>query len=554
MSEDGMNNSLFRLLLKNEQERAHQVYLRQPRDGVWHEFTWSETMQQARKVAAFLQKIGLKKGDHVSIVSKNCAEWFITDFGVFLAGMILVPLFPNQNESNNQYVLEHAEAKLVFIGKLDNHKMARSYIPEKYLTANMGYHEGLQTDYTWSEILATEPLLDLEEPNPDDLFTIIYSSGTSGTPKGAMYTNRALSNYLTIFLDDISRLGKLDHYKLISYLPLAHVYERMLQELSSTSYSSDVSFIESPETFAKNIKEIKPSFFTAVPKIWGAFQHKIEQKIHPNRLNFLLKIPFVSSLIKKKIVKNLGLDATLFFVSGAAHLPSSIINFFEKLDIRIIEGYGQTEDLAYCTMSLPNERRYGYVGTPRLKVQVKLSDNSELLVYSPCLMKGYFKEEEATKNSFTEEGWLRTGDIAEIDSKNRVKIVGRLSDKFKNQTGEFVSPATIEKLFANNPVIEQLCLVGKGLPSNVMLVTLNEAVDISDRAEINSLLEEIVNQVNAKLLKHEKVYHVIVAKKPWTIENNMLTPTLKVKRNSIEQYYQDLIQKASHKKNIVEWE
>lgn len=554
MSDDEKGHSLFKWLLKNEKERAHHVYLRQPCGGVWHEFTWSETMQQARKVAAFLQKVGLKKGDHISIVSKNCAEWFIIDFGVFLAGMVLVPLFPNQNKETNQYILEHAEVKLVFVGKLDNHKTARSYIPEKYSTINMGYHKDLQTDYTWSDVLAAEPLLDLEEPSPEDLFTIVYTSGTSGTPKGAMYTNKALTNYLNIFLDDISRLGKINHYKLISFLPLAHVYERMVLELSSTSFSSDISFIESSETFTKNLREIKPTVFTAVPKIWGTFQKKIEQKIHPNRFKILLKIPFISSLIKKKIVKSLGLDSTLFFVSGAAHLPSSIISFFEKLDIKIIEAYGQTEDLCYCTMALPNERPYGYVGTPRLEVQVQLGENSELLVYSPCLMKGYFKEEEATKNAFTEEGWLRTGDIAEIDSNNRIKIIGRLVDKFKNQTGEFVSPATVEKLFAYNPVIEQVCLVGKGLPSNVMLVTLNEAVDVSDKIEINGLLEEIVNHVNSKLQKHEKVSHMIVAKELWTTDNNMLTPTLKVKRKFIEQYYQDLIQKVLHKKNIVEWE
>lgn len=554
MSEDRMNNSLFKQLIKNGRDRAFQIYLRQPRNGVWHEYTWRDVMLQARKVAAFLLKIGLKKGDHVSIISKNCAEWFIADFGIFLAGMVTVPLFPNQNEENTQYVLKHAEIKLVFFGKLDDHERVRSFIPDSYKTISFDYHEDIKTNYKWSDILAIEPLLDITEPEPDDLYTIIYSSGTSGTPKGAMYTHRTVANYLTLFTKDIARMRDEKHYKLVSYLPLAHVYERSAIQLASTCICSDVSFVESLDKFTENLREIKPSFFTAVPRIWGVFQQRIEQKIPASRLNLLLKIPLVSSLIKKKILKALGLVDNMSFISGASHMPISILKFFDKLGIKIQEGYGQTENLAYATVTMLSDRRLGYVGTPRMEVQIKLGDDSELLMYSPCLMSGYFKEEEATKSTFTDDGWLKTGDIAEIDSKSRVKILGRLSEKFKNQTGEFVSPAPIEKQFASNPVIEQLCMVGKGLPSNILLVTLNEAVDVSDKTEINSLLQEVLHQVNSKLIKYEKVSHIIVVKDSWTIENDMLTPTLKVKRKVIEKRYEHLIQSAASQHNTIVWQ
>lgn len=555
MTKETIPNSLFQLLLKNEKEARDRIYLRQPRDGVWHTFTWAEVMLQARKVAAFLQQSGLKRGNHVSIISKNCAEWFITDFGIHLAGMVNIPLFANQNEESAHYVLEHGDVKLVFVGKLDDHLRVRQMIPEHYVTASLGYHYDLQVDHQWSDILACEPLMDLTEPGADDLYTIIYSSGTSGTPKGAMYTNESIANYLTLFPKDLLRIQNLEHYKLISYLPLAHVYERSAVQLGSITMHCDVSFVESLDKFAENLREIQPTFFTAVPRIWGVFQQKIEQKLPPAKLNFLLKIPLISSLIKKKIIHGLGLNECANSFSGASHLPISIIDFFEKLGIHIQEGYGQSENMAYATLSLLNEIKRGYVGTPRLDVEIKLGDESELLIKSPCLMSGYYKEKKATQNAFTKEGWLKTGDVAELDVQNRVKILGRLSENFKNQTGEFVAPSPIEKRFTTNGMIEQLCLVGRTLPTNVLLVVLCEAIlQDKKREEINHSLQDTLRQINAKLVKHEKISHIIIVKEAWTPENNRLTPTLKVKRKVIEEYYDDLIQNSLNQHQTVIWE
>lgn len=555
MPNESNTNSLFQLLLKNEKDAAERVYLRQPRNGVWHEYTWAEVMLQARKVAGFLHQLGLKKGDHISIISKNCAEWFITDFGIHLAGMVNVPLFANQNEDSAHYVLEHGDVKLVFVGKLDDHQRVRQFIPNSYRTIGFDYHKDLQVDHTWSEVLESEPLTNLVEPESDGLYTIIYSSGTTGAPKGAMYTNQSIANYLSVFPKDLLRIRDLEHYKLISYLPLAHVYERSAIQLSSVSINATVSFVESLDKFAENLREIQPTFFTAVPRIWGVFKQKIEQKLPPSKLNFLLKIPLVSSLIKKKIIHSLGLNECTNCFCGASHLPVSIMDFFEKLGIFIQEGYGQTENLAYATLSMLNDRKRGYVGTPRLEVEIKVGEDKELLMKCPCLMSGYYKNEQATRNTFTSEGWLRTGDVVDVDNEDRVKILGRLSENFKNQTGEFIAPSPIEKLFSANQMIEQLCLVGRELPSNVLLVTLNEGVRLSmPKEEINQSLQDTLKQVNSKLTKYEKVSHILILKDIWTTENDKLTPTLKVKRRVVEEAYAHLIQEALQQHQPAIWE
>ncbi|MDI1352626.1 MAG: AMP-binding protein [bacterium] len=551
MFPETINQSLFQLLLKNEKEAADSVYLKQPKKGVWHKLTWSEVMNQARKVAGFLQHLGLEQGSHVSIISKNCAEWFITDFGIHLAGMVNVPLFPNQHEESIHYILNHAEIKLVFIGKLDNALQIRGFIPQQYPTVSFDYHQDLKTTYKWSEIQRGEPLNILEEPAPEAIYTIIYSSGTTGSPKGAVYTNQSIANYLSIIPPDLRKISDLPHYSLVSYLPLAHVYERSAIQLVSLTVPSDVSFIESLDKFEENLQEIESTLFAAVPRIWGVFQQKIEQKIPPILLKVLLNIPYISTLIRKKIIHSLGFNQCTNYFSGASHLPLSIMKFFEQLGITIQEGYGQTENMAYATLAQRNDIKPGYVGTARLEVLIKLSEEGELLINSPCLMRGYYKEEQASKDSFTAEGWLRTGDTAEMDTHHRVKILGRISENFKNQSGEYITPSLIEKKFESKGIIEQLCLVGKGLPHNVLLVMLSAAALAKDKQEIINQLQECLKKVNRQLAKYEKISNIIVVNDIWSTDNDLLTPTLKVKRKVVEQYYAKIIEKALEQKKTI---
>lgn len=550
------NTSICELLLLREHENAETIYLRQPRHGVWQEYSWSAVIRQARQVAAFLQRIGLRRGDHVSIYSKNCAEWFIADFGITLAGMVNVPLYANQHPESIQYVLEQAGIKAVFIGKLDHHMKAASYVPHELVIINFSYHQDIKTNYTWADILMTDPLQEIVLPKEDDLYTIIYSSGTSGNPKGVMFTHGAISRYLTLLPEDLRRICKQEYYHLLSYLPLAHIYERSAIQLASVSLAADVSFIESLESFNANLRSVKPTIFAAVPRIWSVFQQKINHKIPHKLLRMLLKTPIVAQWIRHKIKQELGLSHCSNFFSGSSHLPEPIFDFFRKqLHLVIQEGYGQTENFGYATVSLLDQTKYGYVGTARLQVEIKLGAEQEILMKSPCLMKGYYKDAQATQAAFTEDGWLRTGDFGELDEEQRVKVISRLSEHFKNQKGEFINPIPIERLFHENKLLEHVCLVGRELESNVLLVCLSDNKKLTGNTQkVKEQLQKTLHRVNAQLESYEKVRHILVVKSHWSQENNMVTPTLKIKRRQIEQFYKAFIQKslAQHQPIVFE--
>ena len=549
------NQLLCQQLLQKEKECGDKVYLRQPHGGQWQEMTWAEVVHQARQVAAMLTNAGLTRGDCVSIFSKNCAEWLIADYGITLAGMVNVPLFPNQNQQTIDYILNHAEVKLVFIGKLDAHNRTRAYISDEFKTINFPYHLNLNATYQWDDVLKCAPMVDIFTPDPAEMYTIIYSSGTTGDPKGVVFTQAAVSRYMDTFHADLKRLVPLDKpHHFLSYLPLAHVYERSTIQLASLVIDCDVSFVESLERFSKNLQDVQPTVFTGVPRIWSMFKQRIEQQIEKKKIGWLLHVPVISRIVKHKIKKQLGLARCCLCVSGAAHLPPAVVEFFKKLDIDIQEGSGQTEDFGYTTLTMRNDTKPGFVGIPRYGVEIKQSDAGELLVNSPCLMKEYYKDPNLTLSTFTEDGWLKTGDLVEIDSKNRVKILGRISENFKNQKGEFVAPAGIEDKFLTTGLIEYCCLVGKMLPSNVLLVNLSSTADIKDETAVKEALRKLQHNVNRDLKNHEKISHIMVINEPWTIANHCLTPTIKIRRRSIEAAYQEAILNTVTQSVGVVWE
>lgn len=555
MTTDVQFKSIVNWLLENECKKADSIYLRQPHDQIWQEFTWADVVHKSRQVARFLMDNGLKSGDHVSIYSKNCAEWFIADFGITLAGMINVPLFANQHKDSIDYVVRHANVAMIFVGKLDAPNKSFMNLPADIPTISFDYHEKLSTNFSWLSVMESEPLLDVIMPKPDDLYTIIYSSGTTGFPKGVMFTHEAIAQNLEIFPRDLAMHAPSNiRHRLLSYLPLAHVYERSSVQLASVCLDCDVSFVQSLEKFAANLQEVQPTLFAAVPRIWSVFKQKIEKKIPERKLNILLKIPFVSRYIKRKISNQLGLSECLLSVSGAAHLPIHVIDFFSKIGIFIQEGYGQTENLAYGTLSLPNLRKSGFVGSPRFGVKIKQGKGGELLTKSPCLMAGYYKDATSTTTALTSDGWLCTGDIVEIDKMNRVKILGRISENFKNQKGEFVAPTPIEDQFESPELLEHMCLVGRGLPSNVLLVDLTDKATKTCRSKVKEELKSLWHIVNRKLLSHEKISHIVVTNDSWTIENGCLTPTQKVKRLAVEARYHAAIQKSLTEPSSVLWE
>ncbi|MDQ2995272.1 MAG: AMP-binding protein, partial [Pseudomonadota bacterium] len=506
-----MNKALFPLaqLYDHEANHADRIYLRQPINGVWHEFTWRQVMDQARRMAAFLQSLGLKKGDRVAILSKSCAHWFMADFAIMLAGFVSVPLYYNQNTKDIGYILQHADAKAIFVGKLDNWAEQEKAIPFHIERIAFPYENPMPAKYQWSNIIAeTAPLQTNHMPKPDDIFTIFYTSGTTGTPKGAFYTYGKSDSAMTLWNEDTAKWNLPIKRNLFCYLPLAHCFERIAIEFWSLYFDTNVSFPESIKLFPVNLREVSPTIFCAVPRIWQVFQSGILNKVSQSKLNIVLNIPILSGLIKKKIKHELGLGNAFVCVSGAAPLPSTLLLWYKKLGITIIEGYGQTENFIYATINSLYQQKPGSVGIARDKVELKIGENEELLIRSPSLMDGYYLDPKQTAETIDAEGFLHSGDKAEIDDDGFVFITGRLKDQFKTAKGEFIVPTPIELAFAHNPDIEQCCLIGSDLKQPVLVANLSAAAKLKTKEFVNANISATLFSVNQSLPHYQRVSKV----------------------------------------------
>jgi long-chain acyl-CoA synthetase len=532
-------------------KKPDTTFLKQPYNGKWYEYSWKETDNQVRRMAAYLQTLGLQPGDKVAIISKNCAHWIMSDLAIMAAGYVSVPLYPTITADTIRYVMEHSEAKACFVGKLDDWSKQKSGMPEGVHC--IAYPFWTEPGYiTWDEIMEkTEPLQGRLDNNLKDLCTIIYTSGTTGLPKGVMHNFHAFAyaatNALSVFPDFY------ENERFFSYLPLSHIAERMLVEMGAIYSGGVISFAESLETFAENLKFAKPTIFLAVPRIWTKFQMGILSKMPESRLNLLLSIPFVNKIIKNKIKEGLGLHEAKFVLTGAAPLPVATMKWFEKLDIKICEAYAMTENAAYSHLTRLNNRRPGYVGQLMPNVEIRLSPEGEIQTRSECNMIGYYKEEEKTRETLTEDGFLCTGDQGEIDSEGFLKITGRVKDIFKTDKGKYVAPAPIELELSKNTHIEQVCVVGSNLPQTMALVVLSADARKEPKEEIAASLEATMKEVNASLEKHERMKKIIMMKEEWTVDNGLLTPTLKVKRNVLEKQFEKDYQKWYSMPETVIW-
>jgi long-subunit acyl-CoA synthetase (AMP-forming) len=346
--------------------------------------------------------------------------------------------------------------------------------------------------------------------------------------------------------------------RMISYLPLSHVAERVAVEIAVLYVGNKIFFAESLDTFGEDIKRAQPTVFFAVPRIWSKFYQKASEALPPKKLNLLLKIPIVNKIIKKKILGAMGLDECRIALSGAAALSPEIIAWFKKLDLEILEGYGMTENLAWSHSTEEGDQQIGWVGTPNDGVECRIGDGGEILVRSVGNLKGYYKQPDKTAEDLTEDGWLHTGDVGEIDGKGRLRITGRVKEIFKTEKGKYVAPAPIENRLSTMPGLELACVIGQGMGQPVALLNLTpeEQERLSkdgEKERFNKELEKLLARVNEELDPHERLTTLIVCKDAWTVENNLITPTLKLKRNEIEKRYGDAIVRWSKTRGVV-WE
>jgi len=520
--------------LKWEKEVPDDLFLRQPFEGVWRNWSFQQAGEEIRKIAAGLRRLNLPERSNVALLSKNCAHWIMADIAIMMAGHISVPLYATLSAHSIKQILEHSETKAIIIGKLDHYKAQAEGIPKGIIRIGIEQY-GIEEDHSWEKILTAEkPTHEIASWDYDELLTIMYTSGTTGKPKGVMHSAGNFDSVLKVAAEDLS-LPK--RPKLFSYLPMSHIAERMGVEMCGIYWGGMFSFAETLESFPKNLADTQPDLFFAVPRIWAKFREKISEKLPPKKLNTLLAIPIVNNLIRKSIKKKLGLSKATHIYSGAAPISVDMLEWFDKIGVTIYQAIGMTEDCVHSHFNRKGANRFGTVGKALSGAIVKFAEDGEMRIKNPSLMKGYYKEPELTASSFDEEGFLKTGDKAERDKDGYVTIVGRVKDQFKTDKGKYVSPAPIEMMLLANQDIEQACVVGMSIPQPIALIVLSPSGKAKSKEEITRSLTGSLNEVNPNLESYEKLEKAVIMKGEWTIENGLLTPTLKVKRNEVEKIH-----------------
>lgn len=550
---------LLNRFYSNVDKRGDETYLVQPTPGgTVKEYSFREVFDEAAKMAGHLKSLDLPPQSQIAIISKNCAHFFMADLAIWMAGHVSVALYPTLARDTVQYILEHSEAKLIFIGKLDEEPWAEIQEGLPQDLPCVAFPLAPKTDYpTWDEVAAkAEPIEGKPKRDADDHALIIYTSGSTGRPKGVLHSFRTIT-VPTVGLTKVLDVTKDD--RALCYLPLAHGMDRWVSECMSLYTGHTIYFADSLQTFVQDLKRARPTMFLSVPRLWLKFQLGVYAKMPKKRLDLLLKIPIVSGIIKKKILANLGLDHVRFAGSGSAPIPAELLQWYRNLGLELLEGYGMSENLNYSHITMPGKGRPGYIGHTYPDVECKLSDEGEILVKSPGRMLGYYKDEELTKAAFTEDGFLRTGDRGEMDETGRLKITGRVKELFKTSKGKYVAPAPIENILNNDERIELSLVAGSGQPTTHAVVQLAEEVlPTLDRPgvkdSITSALETLLSEANKQVEEYERLGFVVIAKDRWTIEGGQLTPTMKIKRGSIEDMYADKLERWYGEKKKVLWE
>lgn len=546
--------SLVSSFYKWEKVQPNKVYLKQPFGDEFKDFTWGEVGDQVRRVATYLQSLGLPPKSNIGLVSKNCAEWIIADLAIMMAGHVSVPFYPTLIADQINLVLTHSGCPVLFVGKLDDWKGMKPGIPSDVKCISFPTYNPDPSHVQWNDILAkNEPMKESPIPAMDDLFTIVYTSGTTGNPKGVMLTNRAAATAVASTKDILRH--DLPETRFFSYLPLCHIAERNLVEATSLATGGTIFFAESLDTFAKNLAVARPTHFLAVPRIWTKFQLGILGKMPQQKLDRLLRIPILNSVVKKKIRVGLGLNDAKLILTGAAPMPASLIQWYRRLGIVIQEAYGMTENLGAVCMMPPNKIKDGTVGKIYPNMEVEIAQGTgEILTRSDWNMAGYYKEPAMTAETIDSEGWIHTGDVGELDSEGYLKITGRVKEMYKTSKGEYIAPSQIEFGFADNKIIEQICVVGQSLPQPIALVVLSDIAKALDKDAINESLKTTLKELNPTLKSYERVQKIVVMREPWTVENNMMTPTMKTKRNVIEKNYNANMETWYEMEERIIWE
>ncbi|MGH2706983.1 MAG: AMP-dependent synthetase/ligase [Actinomycetota bacterium] len=574
------------------------VAMRSNSGGRWNPITFREFGRQAQEVANGLISLGIEKGERVSLLSRNCPEWYICDMGIMLAGGCTVPVYVTNSPPQVAHVLGHSRSRVALVEngeQLEKIRECRSELPDlKSVVVFTG--EGADEE---ERILSLDALRRLgssyerEHPQevqeragavaPEDLATIVYTSGTTGMPKGAMLTH---ANAVWTVQSAMKVLDLREGMeRLVCYLPLSHIFERLASEWGGIYQGMEVWFSETIDRLRPTLEECCPTFFVGVPRVYEKFAAGLKAHIreHPKRkliekaigigtrkaeleqagerLPLVLKAEHrtLDKLVLSKLRAGLGMDRVRLAISGAAPLAPEVLRFIQALNISLVEGYGLTETTAPVSVAPPGKNRIGTVGPPLPEVEVRFDEDGEILVRGPNVFQGYFEDETATREAFDEDGFFRTGDVGKLDEVGYLKITDRKKDLIITAGGKNIAPQEIEGRLKLAPLISQAVVIGDQRPYVTALLTLDTEVadgwarqrgigaasvaQLANHATVIQEVQAMVNRVNEGLSPVEQIKRWTLLGRDFTQEAEEITPSLKVRRKVITERYCDTIEK-----------
>jgi long-chain acyl-CoA synthetase len=563
------------------------------RDGKWHSLSASEMLRRARHLALGLYSLGLRKGDRVALLAESCVEWVLADQGCILMGAINVPVYPTLSGDQVKYIINDCAARVIFVPsreKLAEIQAALNDCPtiEHIVPFNSGGSPAVnisslaELEARGRNLQAYQPQL-IEElaraARPDDLATIIYTSGTTGEPKGVMLTH---SNMVSNLIDSSDHLEFGENDSALSVLPLSHIFER--QAMNMYLHHGMSAYFGALDTLGENLREVHPTILVGVPRIYEKILARIQDgAAEKGKLNtalvswaidvgrrwaqlnadhkriplwLALKHKLADLLIFEKVRKAMG-GRIRILVSGSAPISDDVTLAFLGAGLPIVQGYGLTEASPVITAGRLNENRIGTAGKPIRNVQVRIAPDGEIETFGPHVMRGYWNKPEENRAVFTEDGWLRTGDIGHLDKDGYLTITDRKKELLKTSGGKYIAPQPIEQLIKGSRFVNQVVVIGDGRNFPAALIVPEwellesyaklKGLDIKTRAEfcrhprIIDLFERQIAARTQNLAQFEKIKRFALLDFELTLEGGELTPTLKVKRRVIDEKYRDVI-------------